>query len=181
MMSGRIASLAAAATGLVGTSARRNSVNGGTSPVGWAVASAPRNAARAASGNGNAASRAGVTKAAIAADAQSSAIIVAIARTVSRPALAICAVRRMPVTSSVTTSGTTVICSPRSQSDPTTSAPLTSPGALPPTAMPRAMPMARATRTRRVFSIQSRPLYVHDSVWFAILISYDHGLRDPSP
>ena len=122
MISGRIASFAAAAIGLVGTIARRKSTNGGTSPTLAVVVSAFLSASADSAGIGISDRNSGVRIAPITADNVISATIHASVRPATTPALAASAVCAMPVTSSATTSGTIVMRSPFSHRLPTGSA-----------------------------------------------------------
>ena len=157
MMSGRIASLAAAAKGLVGTMARRNSEKGFTSPVLGAEDRASLSAAPASTGIGKALSSAGVTNAAMVAEHQRIVIIVSTARKASLPARAAAAVCAMPVISRATTNGTTVMRRPLSHKVPMTSAASVSPPCPVSNKMPSAMPSSRAARITVAFDMLNSP------------------------
>ena len=144
IISGSTASSAAAAMALVGISARRNSLNGGTSPGGAAVPRAERSAIAASPSSGKSSSRAGVTTAAIADEHQRMKIMNPIARAVIRPARAMEAALPMPTTRRVKTSGITVMRRALSHILPTTSAASTNKLLLGPKKRPARMPKTRA-------------------------------------
>ena len=160
MSSGRIASLLAAAIGLVGMMARMKSPNGGTAATAGAVVSAAFNAAADSPGIGNRFRIIGINIAPITADSD---IIVTIHVSDSpaiRPARADSAVWAMPVMSSDTTSGTIVMRRALSHSAPMGSAmsaarPASAGSRLAP-AIPSARPRTRARRIRVAFDIDRR-------------------------
>ena len=139
IISGSTASAEAAAIGLVGTIARTKSPNGGTGPGFTALPIATFSASAAPSGIGKIASSTGIISAARIDELHRITSIVSTARPASRPARAASAVCAIPVMSSATTSGTTVILRPLSHSVPITSAasanrvPATTPSRMPPT------------------------------------------------
>jgi hypothetical protein len=157
MISGRIASLDAAAIGLVGTIERRKSVKGGTSPTGAGVASAVLSAAADSAGIGASDRNKGVSAAPKIADKVIRAMIQAMERAAIAPAFAASAVCAIPVMSSATNSGTTVMRSAFSHKVPIRSAMSAAPPAKSGNAaaakIPSAMPTARARRMRAALDI----------------------------
>ena len=146
MMSGRIASLAAAFIGLVGTIARRNSLNGGTLSGGGVTPNALVSAAAASPGIGKMPVSVGIIIAAIIDDVHSSAIIIMTPRVAIFPARAACAVCTMPTINSDTTKGTTVILRPLSQTVPMTSAASLKKEGAPVANIPNTKPATRLTK-----------------------------------
>ena len=122
IINGNSASLAAAWNGLVGTTAFRNSLNGGGAAAGSTAPMACRKASAASGSIGKRTNSVGVTTAAMMVTSTRIDIIVTTERMAVRPALAAFAVCTMPVISKATTKGITVIRRPLSQIVPTTSA-----------------------------------------------------------
>ncbi len=113
--SGSIAVSAAAAITLSATSDSMNAPSPGTGCAGCSAASA----AAARPGIGNASSSAGIANAVSTVPIASTAKNVSSVRRATGPARAVAIICAIPVTSSAATSGTIVICSPRSHSEPT--------------------------------------------------------------
>ena len=119
--SGRIESFAAEEMGLVGTSATIKSRKGGCSATAGAPVSAARNAAALSVGIGHNVSKLGVSRAPMAAERPIMTTIHVTVRAAMGPARAASALLTIPVISSATTSGTTVIRRPLSHKEPTIS------------------------------------------------------------
>ena len=146
---GRIASVDAAAMGLVGTIARIKSPNGGTAATDGAVVSADFRASAEAAGMGNNARNVGIKIAPMIADSDISVTIHVSDRPASRPARAACAVWAIPVINKATTSGTIVIRKPLSHSAPIGSATSAMPPARTGSTLATPIPMMRPKTSAR--------------------------------
>ena len=159
IIKGRIESFAAAETGFVGTKATRKSRIGGCSATAGTVVRADRRAAALSAGIGQSDNRAGVNTAPMMAESNMRHTIQVTVRAAIGPARAASALFTIPVMRSATTSGTTVIRNPLSQSEPTISSqyaicvPMA--GTSPAAKIPRASPMTSARRMRVAFDIAS--------------------------
>jgi hypothetical protein len=147
-VSGKMASLAAAAIGLDGTRPSRNSLKAGGGGTAAASPSAALSAVPAVGSSGQRSSSRGITSAAMIDEDQSKTRNQVTERPASFPARAASAVLVMPVTRSETTKGTIVILSAFNHSPPMGSAAAVtaSPQAVPDPARPSSKPKRRAIR-----------------------------------